>query len=117
MQLESVESEKPQPRPQPFAFGVIPIGPALSRLGMRRAGDQDPAGKGSRMQEEGSADAKGKQQRSTGGRVTSGEVGAKFGRGRRGTVGPDSLSRLEKPAKGAANKLGASPLRFPGCPD
>ena len=114
MQLEPAESAKPQPRPQPFAFGVIPIGPAWSRLGGRRTSDQDIAGKPSRAQERGSVEPKGKQQRSAGGRVTSSDVGAKFGRGRRGTVVPDSVSRADKPVKGAAKKHSDAPVQFPG---
>lgn len=116
MQLEPAKDAKPQS--QPSIFGIIPIGPALSRLGVRRASDQDVVGKLARAHERGGINFKGKQQRSTGGRPMSGDVSTKLGRGRRGTV-VDSVPRTDKPIKSAAKKLATSASassmpRFPG---
>ena len=112
MQVESAKGATP--RPQPFAFGVIPIGPALSRFGMRRTSNQDIKGKIVRTQEWSSFSSKDKEQKSTGGWATSGDVNAKLGRGRRGTVGPDPVARVDKPVKGSAKKLAAASTRLQG---
>lgn len=95
------------PQPQPSALGVIPIGPTPGRLS-RRTSDQDLAGKLVRLRRHGSVDAKGQQRQSAGSRPTSADATAKPGHTQHGTAVPDPATRVEKPAKGAVKKFGAS---------